>query len=145
MPTPRDFAPGPGWRPPGELVSKSGRDSTADYLNSIAGVAARANHFDLGTPGIHYGHAFHPTPDQQKATGSSLVILLLEDALLPGTYDLPGMASGYVMESTSSGTLVKTGDVRTVVNYSTSIYAPVGGLVLSQTFGSLLVATGSSN
>ena len=137
-------AAGAGWRMPGKLKSKNFRDSTAPLLNSIGDSVERANKMDFGREGIHTQHGFFQTnPD--AAQSSAMIIVLLRDALFPGTYDLPGVASGTLMEQSGSGnTLQDTGEDVEVVNYSTSIYGPIGGLVLCNTFNGLNVAVGSS-
>ena len=135
------------WTPPGTIKPKSGGRSgdrlAADLLNDMGGAAARANKLDFGRPGIHTQSGFYSTETQQAA-GSTMKIVLLLDALLPGTYDLPGLANGSVMQVSSGSRLTATSEVVSVVNYSTSIYGPIGGLVLCQTFNGLNVAVGSS-
>lgn len=135
-------APGPGWRPPGKIRSKNFRDATGALLNSMGEAVARANQMDFGREGIHTQNGFFATNPEQ-ASSSSLKIVLLRDSLLPGTYDLPGVANGVLMEP-SGNRLLPGSDVVSVVNYSTSIYGPIGGLVMAMEWNGLLVAVGSS-
>ena len=137
-------APGPGWRMPGKLKSKNFRDATAPILNSMGDSVERANRMDFGAPGIHTQHGFFSAPQDQGSSGSAMRIVLLQDALLPGTYDLPGTAKGALMEISSGNRLAATSEIIDIVNYSTSIYGPIGGLVMCQTFSGLNVAIGSS-
>ena len=137
-------AAGANWMPPFQLRSRQWNDPTADVLNAAFAAAERANKIDFGHPGIHLGTGFYDTPDS-PAAASVLKIVLLDDALLPGTYDLPGIASGKLMTAAGGGRLTVTGTSVDVVNYSTSIYAPIGGLVLAQTALGVLVAVASAS
>ncbi len=134
------------WTPPGTVKPKTGGrrgdQLAADLLNDLGGAAQRANRMDFGRPGIHTQSGFYSTETQQDA-GSTMKIVLLNDALFPGTYDLPGTASGFLMEA-NGGTLKVSSQAVSVVNYSTSIYGPIGGLVYVMTFNGLNVAVGSS-
>ena len=136
---------GPNWTPPGEVRPKPSRKGdrvAADLLNSIGAAASRANKLDFGRPGLHTQSGFFSTEVQQDS-GSSMKIVLLQDALLPGTYDLPGTASGFLMFP-NGNRLAATSELIEVVNYSTSIYGPIGGIVFVMTFEGLNVAVGSS-
>lgn len=137
-------ASGGNWMPPFALRSRNLDDPTADLLNSMMASVERANKIDMGRPGYHLGTGFYET-SEGTAAASVLKIILLDDALLPGTYDLPGIASGKLMAAAGSGRLAPTGTTVDVVNYSTSIYAPIGGLVLAQTALGVLVAIWSAS
>lgn len=127
---------------PGKLKSKNFRDATPAILNSIGDAVQRANNMDFGREGIHTQHGFYATSPQ--ATSSSVLrIAILQDALLPGTYDLPGVAKGKLLHVSSGNNLSPSADTIDIVNYSTSIYGPIGGLVFTQTFEGLNVAIGS--
>lgn len=135
--------PGPGWQPTGKIQpNKKGSQTEADYLNALAEAAARANHLDFSKPGFHTQSGFYAT-EQSSSSGSTMKIVLLQDALLPGTYDLPGTANGLRM-TVSNGKLVVTSESIPVVNFSTSIYGPIGGLVYTLSYEGLNVAIGSA-
>ena len=128
---------------PGKLKSKNFRDATPAILNSIGDAVQRANNMDFGREGIHTQHGFYATGTQQSSPGSTLKIAILQDALMPGTYDLPGVAKAKLLHVLSGNNLSISSDLIDIVNYSTSIYGPIGGLVFSQTFEGLNVAIGS--
>lgn len=105
---------------------------------------SRANQMDFGKEGIHTQNGFFSTNSDQSQS-SIIQIIKLIDALLPGTEDMPGRAQGYVMEESSGDRIVSTGTTVSVLNYSTSIYGPIGGLVLALPSSSgKLIAIGSS-
>ena len=141
--TSRVSAPGAGWRPAGQFKKAGLNSEVVENLNAMADSAARANVMDFGKEGIHTSQGFYSTGGSQ-AQSSVMKIVLLQDALLPGTYDLPGQAKGAIMELGSNNRLAQTSEVVDVVNYSTSIYGPIGGLVLAQEWSGVLVAVGSS-
>lgn len=143
----RVVGPGPNWQPPNTLSPRSGAyQAEADFRNSLHGAVARANNLDFGQPGWHFGHAFYPqNREQVEQNSTTLAIIRLEDALLPGTPDLPGIATGYLMKKLSNHRLTATTTSVTVLNYSTSIYAPIGGLALALTLEeSVYIAVGSA-
>ncbi len=136
---------GPNWNPPGTVKPKGvrrGDRGAADLLNELGSAAARANKLDFGRPGLHTQSGFYST-EVASDGGSTLRIALLRDALMPGTYDLPGTAIGTLM-SPNGNRLEATGQDVEIVNYSTSIYGPIGGVVYVLDFQGLLVAIGSS-
>lgn len=140
----RTTASGGNWLAPSQFRSTNFEDPFSDILNSALGGIERANRIDMGKPGYHLGTGFYETPVPSGAS-SVLQIVLLDDALLPGTYDLPGTARGKLMSPAGNGRLMVSGSEVDVYNYSTSIYAPIGGLVLAQTALGVLVAIGSAS
>lgn len=98
---------------------------------------------DFGKEGIHTQNGFFSTNSDQSASSQIQVIKLI-DALLPGTEDLPGRAQGYLMQESSNDRMIPSSEVVSVVNYSTSIYGPIGGIVLAMSNSSgKMIAIGS--
>lgn len=141
--TSRVSAPGAGWRPAGQFKKDGLNRDVVENLNAMADAAGRANAVDFSEEGIHTSAGFYKTGNRQAAS-SAMQIILLSDALFPGTYDMPGTAKGVLMEVASGNRLSQTSESVDVVNYSTSIYGPIGGLILAQEWSGLLVAIGSS-
>lgn len=140
----RITAPGPGWRPPGKVKSGNFRDSTGALLNSIGDAVARANHMDFGREGIHTQHGFYATNPDPPQQSSAVTVAQMQDALFPGTHDLPGTGKAKIMTVSSGNRLSATSEVVSVVNYSTSIYAPIGGIVGLMPFNGAYMAIWSS-
>lgn len=126
-------APGPGWRPPGKIKPKF-KDALPSLLNSMGEAVARANQMDFGREGIHTQHGFF-SANPEQAQSSQVQVIKLIDALLPGTEDIPGRANGYLMQESSNDRMAATTESVSIVNYSTSIYGPIGGIVLALPLG----------
>lgn len=95
-------------------------------------------------PGLTTSWGFYP--DQVQSSESvSVQFVLLDDALFPGTYDLPGEAKGKLMAPSGNKKMAPTSEVVDVLNYSTSIYAPIGGIAICQPTSLGLVAIGSAS
>lgn len=118
--------PGMGWEPPSY---QAGPAPSHEDWNSIAQQVARLSRRQGA--GIYNGAGNFPD-EGDDAVSSRKVFLTLQDALLPGTFDLPGEAKGFVMRQGSGKRRVATSETVTVYNYSTSIYAPIGGGVYAE-------------
>lgn len=113
------------WEPP--RTYHPGPAPTHEDWNTLVQQVARLSRM-TGT-GLNTGVGFFP--DQSDDGGGSPVqFVKMLDPLFPGTYDLPGIGDGNLMVPASGNRLSKTSSVVSVVNYSTSIYAPIDGLVV---------------
>jgi hypothetical protein len=129
-----------GWEPP---RYEPGPAPSSEDWNSIAQQVARLSRRQ--GPGIYNGAGNFPD-DGDDSVSTKRVFLTMQDAMLPGTFDLPGEGYGLVMVKSGSGRMSASSTRKKVVNYSTSIYAPIGGGVIAEDDGSgTLIALASFN